>query len=96
MGGAAPPFLTPALHGDEWSASFLSRFTLAEISPVTRCIGHWVGPRAGLDSVKKRKTLPCRESNTGRLAIATPAELSRHFSRQPVEIAFLPLATNFF
>jgi hypothetical protein len=31
-----------------------------EAAPVTHCLGGWVGPRAGLDDVKKRKflTLP--------------------------------------
>jgi hypothetical protein len=32
----------------------------------THWIGRWVGPRAGLDAVAKRKNLaPCRESNLG-------------------------------
>jgi hypothetical protein len=31
-------------------------------------IGGWVGPRVGLDAVKKIKNLHCRESNTGRPA----------------------------
>jgi hypothetical protein len=41
-------FLTSALVGGEWSA------------PGTHLIGGWVGPRAGLDEVEKRKflTLP--------------------------------------
>jgi hypothetical protein len=33
-GGVAPPFLTLALDGGEWSASFLGHFTLREITPV--------------------------------------------------------------
>jgi hypothetical protein len=37
--------------------------------PVIHSIGGWVDPRAGLDAMEKRKiSLPCRESNTGRLA----------------------------
>jgi hypothetical protein len=55
-GGIAPPFLTSALDGGEWSASRLG----------THCIGGWVGPRAGLDAVKKRKILYSPESNPGR------------------------------
>jgi hypothetical protein len=48
-------FFTSALAGVEWSTSRPGRFT-----PSTRCIGGWVGPRAGLDDVEKRKflTLP--------------------------------------
>jgi hypothetical protein len=41
-------FLTMALVGGEWSASRPGRFT-----PGTHWIGGWVGPRAGLDNVKK-------------------------------------------
>jgi hypothetical protein len=36
--------------------------------PGTYWIGDWVIPRAGLVAVKKRKILPCRESNPGRPA----------------------------
>jgi hypothetical protein len=39
-----------------------------EEPPGTHWIGCWVGPRAGLDAVKKRKTLHCREWNPGRPA----------------------------
>jgi hypothetical protein len=42
--------LTSALDGGEWSVSRLGRFT-----PGTHWIGGWVGPRAGLDAVAKRK-----------------------------------------
>jgi hypothetical protein len=45
-------FLTSALVGGEWSASRPDRFT--------HWIGGWVGPRAGLDDVKKRKFLTLR------------------------------------
>jgi hypothetical protein len=48
----APPFLTSALDGGEWSA-----LRPGEIPPGTHWIGDWVGPRAGLDAVEKRKTL---------------------------------------
>jgi hypothetical protein len=56
--------LNSALDGGEWSASRPGRFTLRERAPVTHCIGGWVGPRAVLDSVVKRK-IPnsSRESN---------------------------------
>jgi hypothetical protein len=48
-------FLTSALAGSEWSASHPGRF-----SPGTLRIGGWVGPRAGLHDMEKRKflTLP--------------------------------------
>jgi uncharacterized membrane protein YsdA (DUF1294 family) len=52
-GGIAPPFLTLALDGDEWSASRSGHFIPEERSPVTNCIGGWVGARAGLDAVEK-------------------------------------------
>jgi len=61
--------LTSALDGSEWSASRPGRFISRERAPGTYYIGVWVGPRAGLDAVAKRKnSLPClrRESNPGR------------------------------
>jgi hypothetical protein len=54
----APPFLTSALDGGEWSASRPDRFTSEERDPGTHWIGGWEGLRAGLDAVKKRKILP--------------------------------------
>jgi hypothetical protein len=53
-------FLSAALAGDEWSASRPGRFTPEERAYGTHWIGGWVGPRASLDDVKKRKflTLP--------------------------------------
>jgi hypothetical protein len=45
-------FLTSVLVVGEWSASRPGRFT-----PGTHWIGSWVGPRAGLDYVDKRKFL---------------------------------------
>jgi hypothetical protein len=50
-------FLTSALAGSEWSASRPCRFTPGERAPGARWIGGWVGPRAGLDDVEKRKFL---------------------------------------
>jgi hypothetical protein len=47
--------LTSALGGGEWSASRPGRFTPRERVPGTQCIGGCVGPRAGLDTVSKRK-----------------------------------------
>jgi hypothetical protein len=47
--------LISALDGGEWSASRPGRFTPSERAPGTHCIRGWVGPRAGLDAVVKRK-----------------------------------------
>jgi hypothetical protein len=57
-------FLTSTLDGDEWSASRTGRFTPRERVPGTHWIGGWVGPRAVLDAVLKRKIpSPHRKSN---------------------------------
>jgi hypothetical protein len=50
-------FLTSALAGGEWSASRPGCTTPGERAPVTHWIGGWVGPRASLDDVEKRKFL---------------------------------------
>jgi hypothetical protein len=50
-------FLTSALVGGKWSASRSGRFTPGERAPDTHWIGGWVGPRAVLDDVEKRKFL---------------------------------------
>jgi hypothetical protein len=56
--------LTSALDGGEWSASRPGRFTPWERAPGTPWIGGWVGPRAVLDAVVKRKIpSPRREPN---------------------------------
>jgi hypothetical protein len=48
-------FLTLALTGGEWSASHPCRFNPGERAPGTHWIGGWVGHRAGLNNVEKRK-----------------------------------------
>jgi hypothetical protein len=53
--GIAPLLLISALGGSEWSAS---RFTPGETASDTHCIKGWVGPRAGLDAMEKRKNVP--------------------------------------
>jgi hypothetical protein len=63
-GGKAPPFLTSTMDEGEWPASCPCRITPGERAPGTQLIV-WVGPRAGLDAVKKLNILPCRESNQG-------------------------------
>jgi hypothetical protein len=50
-GGIAPPFLTPALDGGEWSALRPGRFIRGETTPGNHLIGP-VDPRAGLDAVE--------------------------------------------
>jgi hypothetical protein len=56
--------MTSALEGGEWSASRPSRFIPRGRAPGTHWIGGWVGPRAVLDAVMKRKIpAPRRESN---------------------------------
>jgi hypothetical protein len=50
-GCIAPPFLTSAVDGAEWSASCPDRFTPGERAPGTHWIGGWVGPGAGLDAI---------------------------------------------
>jgi hypothetical protein len=56
--------LTLTLDEGQWSASRSARFTPRERAPGTHWIGIWVGPRAVLDVVVKRKIpSPRRESN---------------------------------
>jgi hypothetical protein len=61
--------LTSALDGGEWSASRPGRFTPRERASGTHWKGGWVGLRAVLDAVVKRK-IPStlRESNPDRPA----------------------------
>jgi hypothetical protein len=83
MSGAIPPFpqyafmawcsvkvqgqLYILLDGGEWSTSRPGRFTPGKRNPGIRCIGGWVGPKASLEAVEKRKILsPSRELNPGR------------------------------
>jgi hypothetical protein len=44
--------------GGEWSASRPGRFTTEKRAPGTHSIGGCVGPRSGLEAVKKRKIMP--------------------------------------
>jgi hypothetical protein len=64
--------LTLAPDGGERSASRYCRFTPKERAPGTYWIGDWMGPRAILDAVVKRKIpSPCRESKP-RILIVQP------------------------
>jgi len=49
------PLSTSALEEGEWSASRPSRFNPRERTPGTHWIGVWMGPRAVLDMVCKKK-----------------------------------------
>jgi hypothetical protein len=51
-GGIAPPFLTSALDGLEWSASRPGRFTPSRKAAGTQWIGGWMGTEIRLDTVK--------------------------------------------
>jgi hypothetical protein len=56
--------LTLALDGGEWSVSCPGCFTPRERAPGMHWIGCWVGLRAGLDTVLKRKiSSPHQDSN---------------------------------
>jgi hypothetical protein len=54
-GSIVPLFLTLTLEG-EWSASRPYRFTPGETAAGTYFIRDWVGPRAGLGPVERRKS----------------------------------------
>jgi hypothetical protein len=51
----APPFLTSALDGGEWSASRPYRFNQEDRTTGPHWIEACAGPRAGLDAMKMRK-----------------------------------------
>jgi hypothetical protein len=54
--GIAPRIrFTSAVDGGEWSAPRPGRFTLKERAAGTHRIGGWVGTKAGLDAVARRK-----------------------------------------
>jgi hypothetical protein len=65
-------FLTSALDGGEWSASQPALFTPRERAPGTHWIGGWVGSRAVLDAVVKRKIASFRRKSNPRPPIFQP------------------------
>jgi hypothetical protein len=75
----APPLLTLALDGGEWSTLCPSPFTPDERSPLGRWIGGSVGPRAGQDAVEEKilalPGIPARLPS--RWPVSIPAELPR-------------------
>jgi hypothetical protein len=59
--------LSSALDAGYWSGSRHRRFILGSRTSVVDWIGGWVGTRAGLDAVTRRKNpSPCGGSNKGR------------------------------
>jgi hypothetical protein len=76
--------LISALNGGEWSASRPNRFTPRERASGIHWIGGWVGPRAVLEAVAKRKNPSLRRESNPRTPIVQPVaqhytELSRLF-----------------
>jgi hypothetical protein len=65
--------LTLTLDGGEWSASRPSRFTPRDRAPGTHWIGSWVGRRAGLDAVVKRKILSLSQDSNSNHPARVPA-----------------------
>jgi hypothetical protein len=61
--------LTSKLDGGEWSALRPCRFTFKEGARFTHWIGDWVGPRAVLDAVVKRKIPNSRRESNHRTPI---------------------------
>jgi hypothetical protein len=65
-GSIAPPFLTSAVDGGEWSAHVPAVLAARKEPPCTLCIVGWVGPIAGLDAVEYRTiSCTCRKRNPG-------------------------------
>jgi len=56
-------FLTSALDGSEWSVVLPGHFTPSERASGMHWRGGWVGPRATLDVVAKRDSLPLQGIN---------------------------------
>jgi hypothetical protein len=65
-------YFTLSLDGDGWRVSCPGRFTPRERARGTHWIGGWVGPRAVLDAVVRRKTLSPRRKSNPRTAIVQP------------------------
>jgi hypothetical protein len=64
--------LTSALNGGEWSASRPGRFIPSERARGTQWIGGWVGSRAFLDAVVRRKIPSLRRESNPRDPIVQP------------------------
>jgi hypothetical protein len=68
----SPHSLTSAPGGGEWSASRPGRFTPREAAPSTHWLLGWVGLRAVLDAVMKRKIPSLRWESNPRTPIVQP------------------------
>jgi hypothetical protein len=78
-GGIAHSFFDSTLYRGEWLASRPGRFIPRERDPGTHWIEGWVGPRAVLDAVMKRKIpSPRRESNPRTPIVQTVAQCSNY------------------
>jgi hypothetical protein len=69
-----------ALDGGEWSTSRPGTFTTEDFVPGTHWIEGWMGIRACLKAVEKRKILPLPGIEIRQLnpqSVAVPTELSR-------------------
>jgi hypothetical protein len=73
-GGVAPPFLISAV---DVSASRPNGFTSGT---------DWIGHRAGLDTVEKRKPLTCWDSNPGRPACSQSLYRLSHLDSLPADV----------
>jgi hypothetical protein len=67
--------LISALDEGEWSASRPGLFTARERAPGTYWIGGWVGSRADLDAVEKRKIHSNLQESNPRTPIIQPIAL---------------------
>jgi hypothetical protein len=65
-------FFDLGTKGGEWSASRTGRFTPREGAPGTHWTGGWMGPRAVLDAVVKRKIPSSRRESNPRTPIVQP------------------------
>jgi hypothetical protein len=65
-------YLTSALDGGEWSSSHPGLFTPRARAPGTHWTRGWVGPRAVLDAVVKRKIPSRRRESNPRTPIVQP------------------------
>jgi hypothetical protein len=64
----------------EWSGLFLATLPPARKAPNIHCIGTWVGPIFGLDTVKRRKPLSPARNWTPNSAVIQPVTVSTEVS----------------